>query len=179
MLPILPLEVILVEICSFLPFRYRAMTVSRKWLSLTLRKRPKKRKWRSKVMLYSYLKSFGPRVYPVSWHYLCVVILKVTRRTRNDHFRLTWKAAATNYFSKRCRGCGVESSSNVFGTVICMNCRQNRRKKHCYMVSVGKARAAGVPKKVLDNIPWHGSRMGTRLRFWKDIEREMAQYEPI
>jgi hypothetical protein len=179
MLPILPFEIIFDEICSYLSFKCRAITVSRGWLYLALMKRPVKRKWRPKVLLYSYLKSFGREVYPVSWHFFCVNVLKVTRRTRNVYFRLTWKAAAANYFSKKCRGCGNQSSSNVFGTVICMNCRRNRCKKHCYMVSVGEARAAGVPKKILDSIPWHGSRLGTRLRFWKDIEHEMAQFRPV
>jgi hypothetical protein len=42
------------------------------------------------------------------------------------------------------------------------------------MISVTKAKALGVPKRILDAIPWHGSAMGQHLRFWKDITAQLV-----
>lgn len=171
MLPELPI-VIIYKISSYLEFRYRAITVSREWVRFSLSK-AKPHSWRSKIRLYSFMRVFGSEFRTMSWHRFCIEFLRIKRRRRNIDYRLSWKAAAQNYVLARCRGCGVRSSSNVFGTVICMNCRRNKRKKYCYMVSVGQARFAGVPKRILDSIPWHGSRMGTRLRFWSDIQNKL------
>tara|TARA_B110001450_G_C17563751_1_gene457881 strand:+ start:338 stop:466 length:129 start_codon:yes stop_codon:yes gene_type:complete len=42
------------------------------------------------------------------------------------------------------------------------------------MVSVGEAKSRGVPKRILDAVPWHGSIMGRRLRFWKEIQEKLV-----
>ena len=172
MLPVLPIEIVY-EIISYLSFTYRATTVSREWLRISIRN-ANIHTWSSKVRMYSIMRVFGREFRPMSWHRFCVQFLKVKRRGRNIDFRLSWKAAAQKYFLTRCRGCGVRSCSNVFGTIICMYCRRNRRKKYCYMVSVGQAVAFGIPRRILRSIPWHGSRMGTRLRFWTDIQDKMS-----
>ena len=165
MLPI----VIVYKILSYLRWKHRTQLITKEWLFLQLQRRIKLRKWRSKVRMSSYIKVFGLFRGSQSWHRFCITTLNVKCRSRNRHYRLTWKAAASNYFRKRCRGCGCKSKASVFGEVICQDCRFDPRLPQCLMVSVGKATALGVPKRILDAIPWHGSGMGQHLRFWKDI----------
>jgi len=164
----LPL-VIVYKIASYMRWKHRAQLITKEWLFQQLLRRIKLRKWRSKVRMYSYIKVFGQFACSQSWHHFCVTTLQTKCRVRNKHHRLTWKAAADNYFRKRCRGCGCKSKANVFGEVICQDCRFDPRLPQCLMVSVAKAKDLGIPKRILDTIPCHGSAMGQRLRFWKEI----------
>jgi len=168
----LPL-VIVYEIVSYLGWKHCARLITKEWLFLHLQRKVKLRRWRSKVRMYSYIKVFGQSACSQSWHRFCLLTLQVQCRARNKHYRLTWKAAADNYFRKRCRGCGCKSKANVFGEVICQVCRFDPRLPQCLMVSVAKAISLGVPKRVLHTIPWHGSAMGHRLRFWKEITLQL------
>jgi len=166
MLPI----VIVKYIISYLPFYYRINPIKRSWVHLELRKRIVVRQWRSKVLLYAYLNTFGTSFTQTSWHRFCICMLKTRRRTRNLYGRLTWHAAADHFFAARCHGCGVTTKASVFGHRICGKCRFNRKLSHCYMVSVSTAVAMGVPRRILNTMPWHGTARGHRLRFWKDIK---------
>ena len=118
MLPI----VIVYKILSYLRWKRRTQLITKEWLFLQLQRRIKLRRWYSKVRMYSYIKVFGLRC-SQSWHRFCIQSLNVQCRSRNRHYRLTWEAAASNYFRKRCRGCGCKSKASVFGEVICQDCR--------------------------------------------------------
>lgn len=168
MLFILPFDVIWI-IRSFMPWKQSAKLVSREWLNGALFQRPKARKWAIKVRLYSYMKVFGQSFVNMSWHRFCSK-LKVTRRSRNTRFRLTWRAAAQKHFETRCKGCGNSTRAQVFGWPICQRCCHNSTLKYCYMVSVALAVSKGANIHELRRLHYHGSRMGTRLRFWTDVK---------
>jgi hypothetical protein len=173
MLPILPI-VLVYHILDHLRYSDRTQLITREWLQKQMRKRVHLHKWLSKVRMYSYLKVFDQTFSCCSWPRFCQVTLGLHRRTRNRHYRLTWKSAANDYFKNRCKGCGRKARARVFGWNICLDCRRNPRLPECFMVSVGEARSRGVPKRILDAVPWHGSIMGCRLRFWKDIQEKLV-----
>ena len=165
----LPFDVIWI-IRSFMGWKYRCILVSHQWLRGALLKRTNLRKWSNKVRLYSYIKVFGQSYVNMSWHRLCTK-LRVTRRSRNIGFRLTWRSAATKHIETRCKGCGTPTKARVFGWPICQKCRHNPTLKECYMVSVGTAIRRGANIHELRTLDYHGSRMGTRLRFWTDVQQ--------
>ena len=168
---LLPFDIVYM-IRDYLPWKYRTQLISKEWLDGALRKRVHLKKWKSKVRLFSYMRVFGPCFARRSWHSLCIT-LHLHKRARNKHFRLTWKAAAHQFFEKRCKGCCCHTRSNVFGWPICTQCRHNVNLKECYMVSVGTAVSMGIPKRILRTIPYHVSGQGYHLRFWKDIESKL------
>ena len=172
MLRQLPIELVW-HILEYLHYRGRTQLITRKWLKKQMSSRLCLRKWRSKVRMYSYLKVFGQSFCQCSWPKFCTETLALKRRTRNRHYRLTWRSAADDYFQNRCNGCGRKARARVFGWNICLDCRRNPRLPECFMVSVGKAISMGVPRSILYTIPWHGSIMGRRLRFWKDIQAKL------
>lgn len=173
MLQILPI-VLVYEIFSYMPWSSRTKLITRGWLKKQLRRRTLLVRWKSKVRIYSYIKVFGQTFSCCSWPRFCQITLGLHRRTRNRHYRLTWKSAANDYFKNRCKGCGKKARAHVFGWNICLDCRRNPRLPECFMVSVGEARSRGVPKRILDTVPWHGSIMGRRLRFWKEIQQKLV-----
>jgi len=169
----LPFELVY-HIRDFIPWRYKAIMVSREWLNTVLKKRVRVRKWRNKRLIYSYLKVFGPGFVNMTWSHFCWVKLGLYRRARNHSDRLTWKAAAKKHFNiSRCVACGTRTHSIVFDIYLCSRCRYNKKLINCYMVKVYQAKALGVPKRILDKVPYHrGS--GSHLRFWKDIQAAIA-----
>jgi len=170
---ILPIEIVW-YILEYLKWTQRTQLITRDWLQKQMRKRVCLRKWHYKVRTNSYIKVFGQSFCNRSWSKFCKETLDIHRRSRNRHYRLTWKAAAEKIFRKRCKGCGKETKSLVFGIPLCLQCRRNPSLPECFMVSVAEARARGIPKRILDTIPWHGSPMGCHLRFWKDIEAKLV-----
>ena len=157
------------HIRGYLRWTYVATLVSRQWLYTSLRRRVRFRSWRGKVRLYSFMNTFGPAFVGMSWHTFCGV-LGVNRRARNFGGSLSWKASAHRRMrTNHCRACGCATRARVFGTHICRACRFNPRLKFAYMVKVYEARAAGVPKRLLDTIPYH-RHCYCRLRFRHEIE---------
>ena len=170
----LPLEIVY-YILEYLRYKERMRLISKDWLQHQLKRKTHLFKWRSKKRLYSYIRIFGTSFCNYSWSRFCQEILDRKRRSRNIHGKLTWKESANNYFRQRCQGCGKITYAVVFSWSICPICQRNPRLPECYMVSVGEAKSLGIPKRILDTIPWHGSIMGARLRFWKDIQTAIAQ----
>ena len=168
----LPIELVW-HILGYMRYRERTQLITRDWLQKQMRRRVRLRKWYCKVRMNSYIKVFGQSFCNRSWSKFCKETLDINRRSRNVHYRLTWKAAAEKIFRKRCKGCGKETNSLVFGLPLCLQCRRNPHLPECFMVSVTEAKARGIPKRILDTIPWHGSTMGCRLRFWTDIEAKL------
>lgn len=168
----LPLEIIY-HIRDFLPWRYRTILVSRGWLYGALQSTYRRHRWCDKRKLFSYLCVFGQQFVGISWPKFCKGLLGVHRRARNKHFRLTWRAAAFKFFNVcRCEGCGKRTYATVFDIYLCDRCRYRRRLINCYMVKVYQAKALGIPKRILDIVPYHQG-MGCRLRFWADIQRAL------
>lgn len=168
----LPLDVIY-NIRDYLPLRYKAILVSRNWLHGALNVQFGRLRWRTRRLLFSYMRVFGSQFVNLSWSRFCIQVLGVKRRARNQRFKLTWRAAAEKYFNLcRCVGCGCRTYSLVIGIYLCDKCRYRRRLIHCYMVKVYQAKSMGVPKRILDKVPYHQG-MGCRLRFWNDIQCEI------
>lgn len=164
----LPMELIW-HIQDYMRWRHKTIMVSREWLGKSLRnKKVRIRTWRGQLRVFSYLRVFGPYFVGMSWHRFCKMVY-INRRRRNLHYRLTWKSAAINYMKKRrCQGCGRLSRANIAGVRLCVKCRFNRNLKYSYMVMTYQARRMGVPKRILNDIPYY--RMGqARLRFWHEI----------
>lgn len=164
---LLPMEIVY-HIRDYLRWRERATMVSREWLFGTLRRRMRLRAWRSKMRMFSYIKVFGQVDAHMSWACFCQQI-GVIRRARNRHYRLTWRAAATRFMQGHCKVCGRASRSNVFGIPICVQCRFNPRWRNAYMVMTRDARNMGVPKRILDKVPYHSYGM-CHLRFLHEIQ---------
>ena len=173
MLPELPIELVY-HIFDHLRYRDRTQLITREWLQKQMRRRVRLHKWRSKVRMYSYLKVFGQSFCNCSWPRFCKEILACKRRTRNIHARLTLRSAADGYFRNKCKGCGTKTRANVFGWNICSDCQRNPRLPECFMVSVGEAKARGIPKRILDTVPCHYIPLGPHLRFWKDIQAKLV-----
>lgn len=167
--------VVVYRIRDYMPWRYRAILVSREWLQGALRIKLRRLRWRTKRRLFSYMRVFGRQFVNVSWPRFSIQVLDLNRRARNARFQLTWRAAAEKYFSVcRCVGCGRRTYSQVFDIYLCEKCRYRRRLVNCYMVKVYQAKGMGIPKRILDRVPYHQG-MGCRLRFWRDIECEMQK----
>lgn len=168
----LPIELVY-HIRDYMPWRYRAILVSREWLHGALKGRLRRRRWRDKRRLFSYMNVFGRHYVQMSWRILCTKLLNVQRRARNQHHTLTWKAAARKYFNIcRCEGCGCRTYAMVFDIHLCGRCRYRPRLVNCYMLKVYQAKNLGVPKRILDRVPYHQG-MGCHLRFWSDIQHAL------
>lgn len=165
---LLPFELVY-HIRDFLPWQYKTTMVSREWLHTVLKKKVRLRKWRSKRLMYSYLKVFGTFFVNTRWSSFCSLQLALVKRVRNHNNCLSWKATAEKHFDVcRCEACGARTCSVVFEIYLCSRCRFKKKLINCYMVKVYQAKEMGVPKRILDIVPYHrGS--GCRLRFWKDI----------
>lgn len=164
---LLPMDTVY-HVRDFLRWRDRTTMVSRAWLFGALRRRIRLRSWRSKLRMFSYLKVFGQVDAHMSWASFCHQ-LGVSRRARNLHYRLTWRAAATQFMDRHCKVCGRTSRSKVFGTCICVQCRFNPRRPNAYMVMIRDARDMGIPRRILDKVPYHRHGM-CHLRFLHEIE---------
>jgi hypothetical protein len=164
----LPLEIVY-HIRDFLPWRHKAIMVSKEWLQTVLKRTAILNKWRSKRLMYSFLNVFGHKFVHRKWSSFCCLQLSLVKRVRNHNNCLSWKATAEKYFNVcRCEACGVKTFSFVFEIYLCSKCRFNKKLVNCYMVKVYQAKEMGVSKRILDRVPYHqGS--GCRLRFWKDI----------
>ena len=167
----LPIEIVW-HTLGYLRYSQRIQLITREWLKRQMCRRVRLNKWRSKVRMYVYIKVFSQASH--SWRNFCKETLQIKCRSRNSHFRLTWEAAASYYFRRRCRGCGRKTNALVFGWNICLGCRRNPRLPECFMVSVAEAKTRGIPKRILDTIPWHGFGRGPHLRFWKDIQASLS-----
>lgn len=170
-LPILPMDVIY-YLMHFLPWWMRAAPVSKVWVRHVMVKRTLVRHWKSKRLLFSYMTLFGPRT-NWSWKFFAVHVCRLKKRSRNQAWNLSWKAAAVRHMTqKRCQACGVDTVSNVFGTYLCKSCRSSKRKVNAYMLTTGQAKTrTGISKRLLDTIPYYRGVMGARLRFATDIHR--------
>ena len=171
----IPIELVY-HILEYLHHRKRTQLITKEWLQKELKRNIRLYKWRSKVRLFSYIRIFGQTFCNCSWSRFCKEVLDRKRRSRNQCDKLTWKKAANDFFClNKCKGCGEITYARVFSWSICQKCRRNPRLPECFMVSVAEAKARGIPRRILDTIPWHGSTMGARLRFWKDIQAAIAQ----
>lgn len=158
----LPFDIIYL-IRSFLKWRERTKMISREWLRGALRQRVRLTTWRDKVRMATYMKVFGQMFAQLSWHSFCMK-LSMTRRSRNVHYRLTWKAAGMRYLRTHCKSCGRPTRASVMGMPICLRCRENPRRKYAFMVMVCQAKRMGIPKRILDMIPYH-TQGQKKLRF--------------
>ncbi len=177
-LPILPMDVIY-YLMHFLPWWMRAAPVSKIWIGHVLDKRILVRHWKSKRLLFSYLTLWGARP-SWSWKFFAVHVCRLKQRSRNQEWNLSWRAAAVRHMTqKRCQSCGVTTTSNVFGTYLCKNCRSSKRKIHAYMLTTGQAKTrTGISKRLLDTIPYYRGGMGARLRFATDIHLLLSSQSP-
>lgn len=164
---VLPMEIVYL-IRSYLKWRDQTQLVSRDWLYGALSRRVRLLSWRSSIRIYSYILVFGQAYTRMSWSHFCKQ-MGITRRVRNTHGRLTWRAAASCYMAKRCKACGQQSRSNVHGICLCTSCRFNPGLKYAYMIMVRDAKRMQVPKRILEQVPFHLCGM-RRLRFLYEIE---------
>ena len=149
----IPYDVIRI-IRSFLPWSSRCRMISRQWLHEALQRQIKLTGWRSKKMMYSYMITFGQRFSNRSWPKMAKK-LKIKRKARNSHSRLTWRAAVSNYMHNHCNGCGHKTRASVFDIPICRRCQRNPYLKYSYMVTNSRARRLGISQKILDTIQYH------------------------
>ena len=170
MLPV----VIVYEILSYLRWKERTRLICRDWLFKSLKKRVRLKKWKSKLKIYSYLKTFGCFFVHQSWSNFCIRHLGVHSRARNSNYRLTWKAAAKKYMKTRCKCCGSSSRSNVFGTVICTQCRFNRKFRYAYILNTSRALHMGIPRDVIKRVPYHKYGQA-HLRFLHELSLEVQK----
>ena len=172
----LPFDVIRI-IRTYMRWAERTALINKQWLYEVFRHRTKLRKWSNKLKLYSYLRVFGSGLVNRSWESFCRRICGCHRRARNNHFQLTWRAAAHHIIhTNTCQSCGRNSKANVFGTHLCRKCCSNRCLKYTYMINVTKAKALGVPTHILNTIPYHNCGLGGKFRRWVVIKR---RWNPI
>jgi len=165
----LPFDVVY-YIRDHLPWRYRCTMVSKEWLRGALRYKVKNHRWRTKRRLYCYMKLFGAEFVRYTWQTFCRKVLHLSRRVANHSGHLSWRAASERRFDNcHCVGCGDKTTANVMGVSLCSRCRRNQRLINCYMVKVYEAKFLGIPKRVLDIVPYHKG-MSCHLRFWRDIQ---------
>lgn len=168
---ILPWEIVL-EIRSFLSWRDRFKMVSREWLRFGLQRTTRLSKWRSHRLVFSYLCVLGPASAGMTWKKYCNII-GLSRRTRNKLYRLSWRAAAHHFmFLNRCQACGCKTSALVMGESLCGRCRRQSKFKYSYMVTVTEAIQMGVPRRLLNRLPYHRHNY-CRLRFLHQIQDAM------
>lgn len=173
----LPLDCIR-YIITFLSFDDSIQLISKTWLSDALKNWREfiPHKWPQKLYLYSHRVIMGSK--EDYWAFFCHQIIGRQKRKRNDQDHLTWKAAATNYMIHGwgCRACGYPSTSNVFGTRICIGCRQKPLLKYAFMLKVYQA-LSWATRQQLQTIPYHGGAMNGHWRFWTDIVKAVPELE--
>lgn len=163
---VLPMDTVY-HIRSFMRWRDCTILISREWLHGALRRRIRLRTWRGRVRVYSYLRVFGQAFVQMHWRRLCIQ-LGISRRARNIQDRLSWKAAVKQYMCRHCKACGRSTRACVLGLPICVRCRFDPTCKYAYMVMTRDAKRMGIPKRILDTIPYH--RYGQmRLRFLHEL----------
>lgn len=163
----LPLDVVY-HIRSFLRWRDRTLMVSREWLHGALTRSVRLRSWSGKLRMYAYLRVFGPEFSRMSWSSFCRKLL-ISRKVREGRAQPTWHAAAARFMRHHCKACGQQTRSCVMGVTVCTRCRFDPRLKYAYMIPVCLAKQLGVPKQVLNVVPYHKYRM-CHLRFFHEIE---------
>ena len=167
----LPLEIVF-EIRSFLPWRDRFKMISREWIQFGLRRLRHISRWRSHRLVFSYLCVFGPNFAGISWRRFCHII-GLLRRSRNRLYNLSWRAAAQHYmYLNRCQACGLKTKALVMGVHLCGRCRRKSKLKYTYMINVKEALQMGVPRHVLDRLPYHRQQY-SHMRFFHQIKDAM------
>ena len=176
MIPVVPLDVVF-EIVSFLPWWNRAQPISKMWIDRIFRKAIRLNKWKSKRLMFTYLKMWGERQNRwTTWEEFAVEQCGLTRRVRNGAFRLTWEAAVERYVNvNRCQACGRKTGSSVSGTFLCMCCRKSRGKINACMVTTGEALVLGASKSMLKSMPFYRGSMGAKLRFRRDVIDKISE----
>lgn len=158
----LPMDTVY-HIRSFMRWRDCTILVSREWLHGALSRRVRLRTWQGRVRVYAYLLVFGQSFVQMNWRRFSIQ-LGISRRARNIQDQLCWKAAVKQYMRRHCKACGRPTQACVLGLSICVRCRFDPRRKYAYMVMTLDAKRMGIPKRILDTIPYH--RYGQmRLRF--------------
>jgi len=163
----LPLDVVY-HIRSFLKWRDRTLMISKEWLHGALARRVRLRSWSRKLRMYAYLCVFGPAFARMSWSSFCRKLF-ISRKAHEGYGQPTWHAAAMRFMRRRCKACGLQTRSCVMGVAVCTLCRFDPRLKYAYMIPVRLAKQIGVPKQVLNIVPYHKYRMN-HLRFFHEIQ---------
>lgn len=160
----LPWDVIRI-IQRFLRWRERSKMVSRQWLVDAKLERAKLGKWRSKKLLYSYVRY----LHIGNMEAFCRERLRVRHAKLNIWtLKCTWEGAADEYMSKRCQACGRMTNASVLRIPICNKCRFNPKLKWTFMVKTYEARRFATRRQIRD-LPYHVGKGGTHLRYWTDI----------
>ena len=169
---LLPMDIVYL-IGSFWNWKYRVQTISKQWLCHFLKKKIRLNKWKSKLRMYSYMRlNLNPSLNPhwLSWKKFAKKQLQLKRRKRDRHFDLSWKASVIHFMTiNRCKSCGRHTKANVFGTHLCLKCRQNPFKVNAYMITTTKAMAMGLNRLQLATIPYHNGSMRSKVRFEIDV----------
>ena len=180
MVVILNIDVIF-KIGEFMKFSNRIAPITKQWFIYHLQRRQTTLSWRSKRLIFTYLKMWGSQTKWLTWKKFGKKQLQLTRRSRNQAGVLSWKAAVVRAMTwGTCQGCGQSTNANVFGTGLCSLCRGLPFKKNCYMittaVAVRRAKSRGIPARVIVNMPYH--RMGhCKLRFNTEVNQTIARFE--
>lgn len=169
---VLPMDMVYL-IGSFLNWKYRIEPITKIWLLHFLKQRMTLNKWKSKLRMYSYMK-LNIKPAWLSWKRFAQKHLHLKRRRRNKAYNLSWKATVIySMTNKRCQSCGCTTKSNVFGTYLCIKCRQNSSKLYAHMLTTTEARALGLSTRELAQIPFHRATMRSKVRFKVDILRAL------
>jgi len=158
---------------SFWKWKYRVQPISKQWLCRFLKKKIRLNKWKSKIRIYSYMRLNLVPTLPshwLSWKKFAKKQLQLKQRKRDRHFNLSWKASVIHFMTvNRCKSCGRTTKSNVFGTHLCLQCRQNPLKVNAYMITTTEAMAMGLSRQQLALIPYHSGTMRAKVRFEVDV----------
>lgn len=155
------------QVHSFLRWRERTKPVSKTWIRAGLRRTRRLRQWYKQKRVYSYLKHFGPAFVGISWHRFCA-LSGITRRKRNRHLRLTWRAAASHHINHpcKCQSCGCRTNAYIphEDVTLCAYCRRNSKFRYAYMIPMYEALEL-FPRRVIAKVPYYRS-FRCHLRFY-------------
>lgn len=170
---LLPYEIIR-HIRSYMLWKHKTLLINKQWLYEVFRQKYHIRKWSSKIRVYSYMKMFGPVFVNYSWESFARLVCGCKRRHRNAQYRLSWRAAVKQVLCRnKCRSCGRQTYTNVFGIHLCLNCRKSPHKKYAYMVNIREALSMGISRKALNEIPFHNAGMYGKYRFYYIIRHKI------
>ena len=160
------------HVILFMPAYESVQLVSRQWLLFALRQyeRHIPLKWKHILLMYTHRAILRQ---PLDWSFFSKHTLGKRKRRRNEEGILTWEAAARwhTLIQCRCRSCGCKTRANVMGVVLlCINCRQNKKLKHAFMVKTYEARRYAT-KQQLKEIEYHGGNapLCPHWRFWTQV----------
>ena len=95
----------------------------------------------------------------------------LARRRAEGGDRPTFRGAVTAYWSRRCVGCGADTTRSIFGTLLCGLCTSNPRQGHCFMVNKTVARRF-LAEPLVGALRFHVTGVGgPHLVFWHTVAR--------